>query len=213
MLLINLVITLILLFALMQLPAFDFFESGISPFPSPPQPPIRYDAPNLYPTTGPVDMLTMKKFLIFDGYRFQNSLVPPASSNDCQDFKSMAYPGNYRQRTGNFKEKAFVEKFQSGGGHGGSGGTGGGGSSVSTAGSLGTNTQLKNRDDQDIYLIGRNGDPIKDSGYNGNPFGSFSGYADPGFKDEQSYKNKPFSWGDVIFRFYMINNQSKDIVI
>ena len=111
-------------------------------------PPYRYIAPDLYPTTGPVDMLIMKKLLIVNGYRFQNSLFPPQANQG----PSYAFPDNFRQRTGVFKEGAFVELFV--------GGQGTAGASQATLG------QLRARDSQDTYLMGSNGDPIELSGDN-----------------------------------------------
>lgn len=192
--------------------------------------PIRDSVPTLYPTTGPVDMLLMKKFLIFDGYRFQNSLSPPNAINLNVDLKghpgvSYAYPDNFRLRTGVFKERAFVEKFTGsdknivssslletfiggGGGHGGGASGGTGGSTVQ-----GTISQLNAKSKQDEYLLGNKGDPIEDSGIRMNPFGKWVSMANPGRVSQVGYPNKPFSWGDIINRFYTGPFAAPDIVI
>jgi MFS superfamily sulfate permease-like transporter len=51
----------------------------------------------LSPRAGPVDMLQQPKQLLFDGYRFQDALIPPSP-----DHKVMT------QRVGIFKDKAYV---------------------------------------------------------------------------------------------------------
>lgn len=161
-------------------------------------PPVRLNIPSLYPTTGPVDMLTMKKFLIMDGYRFQNSLAPPEPINLHVDLRGelgprYQFPDNYRLRTGVFKEKAFVEAFDG-----------------TTQGTIG---QLDSRSEQDLYLIGNKGDIIEDSGERYNPLGRYAECAAAGQKLELNYPNGEFSWGDIINRFYTGPLAAPDIVI
>ena len=106
--------------------------------------PIRDQLPDLYPSTAPVDMLTMKKFLLADGYRFQNTLFPPTEINNscgpsgskvlnsvCNLIGTSEFPDSFRQRTGAFKFKTYIENFQSGSGGGAS---------------IGTMSQLKSKD-------------------------------------------------------------------
>lgn len=162
-------------------------------------PPVRLDKPTLYQTTAPVDMLTMKKFLLFDGYRFQNSMAPPEASNlhvgiPGQWGPRYEFPQNYRQRTGVFKEKAFVEGFL-------------GGASQATLG------QLRAIGEQDAYEIGRPGDPIVDSVDIYNPNNNYTDLANTGQSKELNYPNGEFSWGDIINRFYRGPLAMPDIVI
>jgi hypothetical protein len=57
---------------------------------------------------GPVDMLQMPKQLLFDGYRFQDSLFPPTEVNRPEP--SYLCPTS-RQRVGIFKEKAYIDRL------------------------------------------------------------------------------------------------------
>jgi len=149
-------------------------------------------------------MLIMDKLLLVNGYRFQNSLSPPEPINLKADVSGQIgplyeYPENFRKRTGSFKEKAFVEKFEAG-------------SSTSGA-SQATLAQVKSRGDQDRYLLGKQGDPIEDSRANMDPMGK---WVEPSFPDrrvEINYPNEEFSWGDVINRFYSGDPQSRDVVL
>jgi hypothetical protein len=161
--------------------------------------PIRYIAPDLYPTHGPVDMVSMKKFLIQDGYRFQNSIFAPVPANsDGGLAESYRYPNSYRQRTGVFKEKMFVEKtpqrqfriaeikenFADGG--------------TGLSASQGTIGQLNSRGSLDRYLMSVDGEPSHDRLHDS----PFAFLAKPERQSEVNYKNALFSWGDVIHRFY-----------
>lgn len=162
-------------------------------------PPLRLDRPSLYPTTGPVDMLTMKKFLISDGYRFQNSLAPPEPINLHVDIKGeigprYQFPDNFRLRTGVFKERAFVEGFE--------------GDTVA-----GTISQLNSRSEQDIYLLGHKYEEIEDANIRYDPWGKFAECAPTDRQKELNYPNGEFSWGDIINRFYTGPMASPDIVI
>jgi hypothetical protein len=183
--------------------------------------PIRYEAPTLYATTGPVDMLIMKKFLFNDGYRFQNSMADPEPSNlnvdlRGQDGPRYQFPNNFRQRMGSFKvrepidgtpmdrftgDTTVTEAFESSGSGGGGSGGGGGG-----AASQATMAQLNNLGDQNQYLIGQKGDAIEDSGDNMNPFGRYVSLS-PQIPAPGSYV---FSWGNMIDRFYS-DPESADI--
>jgi hypothetical protein len=201
MLLFYFVITLLIIFVLSPY-SFTCLESFIVP----PylEPPYRYIGPTLYPSTAPIDMLIMKKFLLIDGYRFQNSLAPARAINLKVDLpghwgQSYEYPENYRQRTGSFKERVFVEKFV--------GGTSSPGASQATL------AQVKSRGDQDRYLLGQPGDPIESSGDNMDPLGKWVEASPPDWKIEINYPNQPFSWGDIINRFYTNDFGSKDIVL
>lgn len=163
--------------------------------------PIRYIAPALYPTTGPVDMLNMKNFLIQDGYRFQNSLFSPVPINsDMGLAESYRYPNSYRQRTGVFKERMFVERTVRPQVHigqvqetfaDGMGGTG-------LSASMGTITQLNARGGPDRYLMSVDGKPSADRSKDS----AFALLAKPQRESEVNYPNQQFSWGDIIHRFY-----------
>ncbi len=154
------------------------------------------DWPNLYPTTGAVDMLGMKSKLIADGYRFQNAMFPPQPINDTDITKVNIYPNNFRLRTGAFKEKAFVEKFVSGG----LGST-----------SQGTMSQLNSHDSQDDYLQAKS--RADDTNVEGRTI--FRNVAPLDHRQEVNYPNGLFSWGDIIHRFYNPNHYqySPDVVI
>lgn len=166
--------------------------------------PIRYIPPDLYPTTGPVDMVSMRKFLIRNGYRFQNAMFAPVPVNsDLGLAESDRYPNSYRQLTGVFKEKMFVEKtpqpqvqfkiaevketFADGG-------IAGTGLSASPA----TIGQLNSSGGPDRYLMSIDGEPSHDRPRD-SPFALL---AKPPRESEINYKNALFSWGDVIHRFY-----------
>jgi hypothetical protein len=163
--------------------------------------PIRYIAPDLYPTTGPVDMLNMKSFLIQDGYRFQNSLFSPVPINSEMGLaESDRYPNSYRQRTGVFKERMFVERTIKPQLHtthvqenfaDATGGTG-------LSASMGTITQLNAKGAPDSYLMSSDGNPSADRSKDS----AFALLAKPQRKSEINYPNQQFSWGDIIHRFY-----------
>jgi hypothetical protein len=163
------------------------------------EPPYRYTAPTLYPTTGAVDMLTMKKFLLINGYRFQNALTPPEPSNLRVDLRGhcgprYAYPASYIQRTGNFKERAFIEGFD--------------------ATSQATLAQMDVRGGQDLQLVGDPGDTIEPSYEKMNPFGKWVEASVPDRRAEVNYPYQAFSWGDMINRFYENGNpDAMDIVL
>jgi len=146
--------------------------------------PIRYKEPSLYPSTGPPDMLTMKKFLLYDGYRFQNPLLSPRAVNQRCGIDDGAYPFAFIQRVGAFKHKTSFEGFSGGGGG---------------ATTQGTISQLNARDEQDQWLQGQKGDPIEDSIYTLGPRQTMAPLHQ---EQEVNYKNKEFSWGDIINRFY-----------
>lgn len=152
-----------------------------------------FTQPTLYPLTGPVDMLIMPKQLLLDGYRFQNTLTLP-DNKSIQPL--MDYPDNFRTRVGVFKQKAYVEGFESNAGAG------------SIGASLATLSQLNAKSDQDKYLIGSAGQPIEDSRANLDPMGQWVKYGSPERKREINYPNKPFSWGDIIYRFYGVGKRS-----
>ncbi len=180
--------------------------------------PIRYIAPDLYPSTGPVDMVSMKKFLIHNGYRFQNSMFAPVPINsDMGLAESYRYPNSYRQRTGVFREKMFVEKtvrpqlninsvtpivrpqliispsvlpITETFADGGISGLG-------FSASQGTIGQL-NSQGPDRYLMAVDGVPSHDR-QKDSPFALL---AKPAKQSEINYQNELFSWGDVIHRFY-----------
>jgi hypothetical protein len=147
--------------------------------------------PRLYSTTSPVDMLMMKKYLLMNGYRFQNSLSSPEpinfKQNNITELGSFNnYPDVYQQRTGVFKQNAFfegftskplIENFLE---------------SVST----GTITQMNSLGQMDYYLIGQKGQAIENSKENIDPHGKYN-YARP-----EDHFDKYFSWGDIINRFY-----------
>jgi len=59
------------------------------------------------PRTGPVDMLQQPKRLIFNGYRFQNTLIPPSEFNS---YKPSYLCPSDRQRVGIFRDKAYIDK-------------------------------------------------------------------------------------------------------
>ena len=160
--------------------------------------PIRYVSPTLYPTTGPVDMLIMKKFLIMDGYRFQNSLLAPEEINSKVDLNGQlgplnGYPENFRKRMGAFKEKDVIERFEASTANGGA--------------SQATMAQLNSKETQDFNLIGKKGDPINDYGDTNTLFGKWASLA-PDLEPEI----KPFSWSYMINDFYRDPN-SKDVVL
>ena len=168
------------------------------------EPPYRYLAPQLYPTTGPVDMLSMQKFLLVNGYRFQNGLFPPEPLNLRADLPGQwgplgEYPQSYRQRTGSFKERAFVEKFESG--------------SASTGASQATLAQVRSRGDQDRYILGQSGDQIELSKDNMDPMGKWVEASVPNRQAEINYPNEVFSWGDIINRFYSTDQAAMDVVL
>ncbi len=156
-------------------------------------------SPTLYSSMGPVDMLIMDKLLLINGYRFQNSLISPQPINLKIDLPGSIgpiweYPENYRQIIGSFKEKTFVEKFGSGA-------------------SQATLSQLNFHGNQDKYLFGQPGDIIESSWDNMDPFGKYVGLSVPNHTTEINYPNEPFSWGDIITRFYTENKELDDIII
>ena len=73
-------------------------------------PPIRYQKPTLYPSTAPVDMLLMKKGLIIDGYRFQNSLFPVQSQDPTNSFDTNHnYWKNFHQRNAKGAKRTILQ--------------------------------------------------------------------------------------------------------
>lgn len=145
--------------------------------------------PYLSPMVGPVDMLQMKKQLLMDGYRFQNSLFPSIEGSqrcvtDCQPID--------RQRVGIFKNSAYIDSLNEAD------------ASQSpiiegyTSPTSGTVAQLNAKGDQDKYIYGTNGEPIEDSE---RPLSYWVHFGRPERMREINYPNEVFSWGDVIHRY------------
>lgn len=137
----------------------------------------------LSPRAGPVDMLQQPKFLIMNGYRFQDSLIPPKDDDvwdgDARGMWTDVDPAT-RGRVGIFRDKAYIIE----------------GYASPTPAVL---SQLRSLDDQNKYLNGAQGDPIEDSV---KPFGEWVDCVQPHDSREVNYPNKIFSWGDVINRYH-----------
>lgn len=137
----------------------------------------------LSPRAGPVDMLQQPKFLIMNGYRFQDTLIPPRDDDvwdgDSRGMWTDVDPA-VRPRVGVFRDKAYVIE----------------GYASPTPAVL---SQLRSLDDQNKYINGAVGDPIEDSV---KPFSPWVGCPQPHDSREVNYPNKIFSWGDVINRYH-----------
>jgi hypothetical protein len=146
------------------------------------EPPYRNVLPVLNAPTQPVDMLLDKKGLIMNGYRFQRANKAPIAFNaQCVNHD---FPAVFEQRVGRFNPTAMVEYF------------------TDLGASQATMSQLVARGAEDKYLLGQPGDPIEDNYDNTNIMGKYSGFAPNAVWQRVGYRNSPFSWGDIIHRFY-----------